>query len=66
MERKQSTKRAKQQTETIAQDKAYEKHFKNINDSKMMFQDYTPPERRKDRITASKGGKVEMHVCKPN
>jgi hypothetical protein len=35
MERKQSTKRAKQQTETIAQDKAYEKHFKGnvCNDS---------------------------------
>jgi hypothetical protein len=28
-----------------------------------MVSNYTPPERRKDRITASKGGKVEMHVC---
>ena len=32
------------------------------NDDQMIFTDY----RRNQRVTARKGGKIEMHVCKPN
>ena len=65
---KQSTKNAKTKTQEIRRGKyldALQKATENENMNKMINSNPRGG-LRSGRYTASKGGKVEMHTCKPN